>query len=89
MLMAYYNDYLAAEASDDLTRISADIIWMMWGLFGIDLQLGIPFNAVFDAVHESNMTKIAGAGPPRADGKILKSKYYVSPEPRIAAMLHA
>jgi predicted HAD superfamily Cof-like phosphohydrolase len=88
MLRQYQHSYLAAEADDDLPRIRAEIKWMVWALFSIALQLDIPFNAVFDVVHQSNLTKLQGAGPPRADGKILKSKFYISPEPRIAELMH-
>ena len=80
---------LAAAARDgDLVGVAdalADIVYVAYGtahVYGIDLD------AVLDAVHTSNMTKLGADGRPvrRPDGKILKGPDYRPPE--IAAVLH-
>ena len=56
--------------------------------YGTAHVYGIDLDAVLDAVHVSNMTKLGADGRPvrRADGKILKGPHYRPPE--IAAVLH-
>lgn len=77
-----------AVRSGDLVGIAdalGDIVYVAYGtahVYGIDLD------AVIDAIHVSNMTKLGADGRPvrRADGKILKGPDYRPPE--IAAVLH-
>ncbi|WP_111765105.1 nucleotide pyrophosphohydrolase [Nakamurella deserti] len=78
----------AAARAGDLVGVAdalADIVYVAYGtahVYGIDLD------AVIDAVHTSNMTKLGADGRPvrRSDGKILKGPDYRPPE--IAAVLH-
>lgn len=78
----------AAARAGDLIGIAdalGDIVYVAYGtahVYGIDLD------AVLDAVHTSNMTKLGADGRPvrRPDGKILKGPGYRPPE--IAAALH-
>ena len=78
----------AAARAGDLVGVAdalADIVYVAYGtahVYGIDLD------AVLDAVHISNMTKLGADGRPvrRPDGKILKGPDYRPPE--IAAVLH-
>ena len=81
IIMAYLEDYLRAEARDNLDEIWTSINFMLWAMFGLALHLAIPLNAVFAEVHRSNMTKLIDADQQlmRTDGKILKGPNYQPP----------
>lgn len=71
----------AARAGDliGVADALADIVYVAYGtahVYGIDLD------AVLDAVHTSNMTKLGADGRPirRADGKVLKGPDYRPPD---------
>lgn len=72
----------AATAAGDLVGVAdalADIVYVAYGtahVYGIDLD------AVLDAVHASNMTKLGADGRPlrRPDGKVLKGPGYRPPD---------
>ena len=69
-----YNNGNIVKAAKEL----ADILYVV---FGTALTFGIPIDDVFEEVHKSNMSKLDQSGKPvlRADGKVLKSKYYQEP----------
>jgi pectin methylesterase-like acyl-CoA thioesterase len=77
----------AIEAGDivEIADGTADVVY---AVIGTAVTYGIPFDAVFAAVHESNMTKVR-PGPPVIDvnGKILKGPHYRPPT--IAPVLRA
>ena len=65
------------EAMPELAKELADLLYVLLGTvhtFGLDDY----FEAVFDEVQRSNMSKLDDEGKPiyRADGKALKSKNY-------------
>ena len=64
-----------------IAKESCDVIYVVMGTL---VRLGIPFQPVWNAVHNSNLLK--AGGPRRADGKILKPDGYVKPEWKIAKM---
>ncbi len=77
--------WTAAQAGDlvEVADALADIVYVAFGtahVYGIDLD------AVLDAVHESNMSKLGADGAPvrRADGKVLKGPGYRPPAVRAA-----
>jgi hypothetical protein len=59
----------------------ADILYTVFGTI-ITEGLQDQIEQVFDAVHESNMSKLGGDGKPvkRADGKVLKGPNYKEPD---------
>lgn len=61
-----------------LTKELADLIWVCYFCAH---KFGLPIDAVFRRVYDSNMSKLADNGEPilREDGKILKSDNYVPP----------
>lgn len=80
-----------ATADDDGTRDTvaaadalADLIYVVYGMA---LETGIPLDAVLRAVQRSNLSKLGEDGRPiyRADGKVLKGPGFF--EPRIAEVL--
>ncbi len=73
----------AIEQNDllNLTKELADLLYVLLGTvqaFGLESK----FEAVFDEVHRSNMSKLDDDGKPilRADGKALKSENYFKPD---------
>jgi hypothetical protein len=62
----------------DIADGGADLVWVIKGLF---VTLGIDFDAVWEEVRASNMSKVSEGGKikKRADGKILKPDTYFKP----------
>lgn len=62
----------------DVADGGADLVWVVKGLF---TTLGINFDAVWEEVRASNMSKVSEGGKikKRADGKILKPDTYFKP----------
>ena len=63
----------------DVADGGADLVWVVKGLFA---TLGINFDAVWEEVRASNMSKVSESGKikKRADGKILKPETYFKPD---------
>jgi predicted HAD superfamily Cof-like phosphohydrolase len=66
--------YMMADQAKEL----ADLLYVVYGTAA---EMGIDLDAVFEAVHESNMSKLDDNGKPirREDGKILKGPNYKPP----------
>lgn len=82
LLREEWEEYLDAEAADDLVEIAdalADIIYIA---YGTAVAYGIPMDRVFAEVHASNMSKLGDDGKPiyRDDGKVLKGPNYRPPQ---------
>jgi predicted HAD superfamily Cof-like phosphohydrolase len=81
LLREEFNEYLDAEEDNDLVEIAdaiSDIVYIALGSAAI---YGIPFDKVFNHVHDTNMAKLGPDGIPmrRADGKILKPEGWQPP----------
>jgi hypothetical protein len=63
----------------DVADGGADLVWVVKGLFA---TLGINFDAVWEEVRASNMSKVSESGKikKREDGKILKPDTYFKPD---------
>ena len=71
-----------SEYSEEYEREElADIIYTALGTV-IAHGLQDKFEQIFDAVHQSNMSKLDAAGKPvrRPDGKVIKSDLYQAPD---------
>lgn len=81
----YKEEYEIANDSDDarLRAVAKELADIAYTLLGTVVSHGLQeeFERVFDAVHESNMSKLEKDGKPvcREDGKILKSSLYHTP----------
>lgn len=75
---------LHSEPPDAVAKEAADVIVVVLGTMA---EMGIPFDAVWSAVHESNMAKRGPNGEitRREDGKVLKPPGWTPPD--IAALL--
>ena len=70
------------EANEgDIVKTAKELADILYVVFGTALAFGIPIDSVFEEVHKSNMSKLDQSRKPvlRADGKVLKSKYYQEP----------
>ncbi len=66
----------------DLAEVAKEAADLIVTVLGTMAEMGIPFDAVWAAVHASNMTKIGpdGAVRMRPDGKILKPEGWQAPD---------
>ncbi|PCH52801.1 MAG: hypothetical protein COC22_03520, partial [Flavobacteriaceae bacterium] len=83
-LMAEENEeYLEAAKKNDLTEIADALGDMLYILLGTVLEHGLQdkFEAVFNEIQRSNMSKLDTNGKPiyREDGKVLKGPNYFKP----------
>tara|TARA_R110000822_G_scaffold128761_1_gene264644 strand:- start:64 stop:435 length:372 start_codon:yes stop_codon:yes gene_type:complete len=65
--------------SDKIKKEAGDLLYVVTGIF---VDYGWDMDAIFDKVHESNMSKLGDDGKPiyREDGKVLKSSNYKEPD---------
>lgn len=81
----YGDEYVATGDPDQrLQAVAKELADIAYTLLGTVVSHGLQneFERVFDAVHQSNMSKLDENGKPiyRADGKILKSDRYHAPD---------
>jgi predicted HAD superfamily Cof-like phosphohydrolase len=76
------DEFADAVERQDITAIADALADILYVTYGAALTFGIDLDAVVLAVHESNMSKIAGDGATvtRADGKVLKGAAYRPPD---------
>lgn len=85
--------FTAAVATDDLTRDvveTADALGdLVYVVYGMALECGIPLPAVLAEIQASNLSKLGEDGRPiyREDGKVLKGPGYFPPD--VGAVLSA
>ncbi|MGC6479628.1 MAG: hypothetical protein ACON42_04530 [Flavobacteriaceae bacterium] len=84
-LMAEENEeYLAAAKAGDMIEVADALGDMLYILCGTLITHGMQdkIDAVFDAIQQSNMSKLGADGRPiyRADGKVLKGPGYFKPK---------
>ena len=71
----------ALDSANNLAHIAKEFADLVYVILGTAAEYGIPFNEVWNAVHESNLTKCNSDGSvaSREDGKILKGSNYHPP----------
>lgn len=74
-------EVIDASWKGDLTNLAKELADLIYVIHGMALVYGIPLDEVFEAVHNSNMSKLDENGKPvyREDGKVLKSDNYEPP----------
>lgn len=72
----------------DLVNTAKELADILYVVYGTAVEMGIDIDAVFEAVHESNMSKLDEDGKPiyREDGKVIKGPNYTPPN--IEAVLY-
>lgn len=77
-------EYLEAAKNNDLVEIADALGDMLYILLGTVLEHGLQdkFEAVFNEIQQSNMSKLGVNGNPiyREDGKVLKGPNYFKPK---------
>lgn len=87
-ILAAVTEAVAADTHHRDTVAAADALAdLIYVIYGMALETGIPLDAVLHAVQRSNMSKLGEDGQPiyRADGKVLKGPGFF--EPKIADVL--
>ncbi|MFC5280317.1 phosphoribosyl-ATP diphosphatase [Arcanobacterium canis] len=78
--------FAQAVAQDDGTRDTietADALGdLVYVIYGMALETGIPMSDVLTEIHDSNLSKLGEDGKPiyRADGKVLKGPHFHDPD---------
>lgn len=78
-----YEEVCKALVAQNLPELADGIVDLVYVLVGAAISYGLPFDAVWRAVQQSNMAKEGGAT--RVDGKILKPLGWTHPD--VAAIL--
>lgn len=65
----------------DVVNTAKELADILYVVYGTAVEMGIELDEVFDAVHQSNMSKLGEDGKPiyREDGKVLKGPNYSPP----------
>ena len=77
-----YGEFLESLAEGDLVNAFKEMADMIYVIAGMAVEMGGDLDKVFDAVQESNMSKLGDDGKPifREDGKVLKGPNYKAPD---------
>lgn len=76
-----YNETWEAFHKRDIVEVADGLADMVWVIMGMASVLNIPFDAVWDEVKASNMSKfVDGKVVKNADGKIMKPAGYFRPD---------
>lgn len=77
-----YAEFLESVEEGDLVNAAKELSDLIYVVQGTAVEMGIDLDAVFEAVHESNMSKLDDDGQPifREDGKVLKGNNYFEPD---------
>ncbi len=75
-------EVIDALHAEDVTNLAKELADLLYVVYGMADEYGIPIDRVFRAVHESNMTKLGADGHPvyRHDGKVIKGPNYREPD---------
>lgn len=66
---------------ENKTKMFKELSDLQYVLSGMVVSFNIPLEAVFEKVHESNLSKLVDGKPlRREDGKILKGPHYFEPD---------
>lgn len=87
LIQEEYEEFLEAVEDGDLVNAFKELADLIYVVEGTAVEMGGDLDAVFNEVHESNMSKLGADGKPvyREDGKVLKGPDYF--EPDIATVL--
>lgn len=78
-----------AYANKDIVDAADAIADLVYVALGTAYCMGLPFDAIWEAVHEANMTKVSGTTKRGMRYDAIKPIGWQGPEPRILAILNA
>ncbi|MHB8318102.1 MAG: pyrophosphohydrolase domain-containing protein [Acidimicrobiales bacterium] len=87
LLREEFDEVIEAMQERDVAHVAKELADLLYVTYGAALEWGIDLNAVMDAVHASNMSKVGPDGKivKRSDGKVVKPDGWQ--EPNIHAVL--
>lgn len=70
------------EQARDTVEVADALGDLIYVIYGMALELGIPLSRVLDEIQASNLSKLGADGQPiyREDGKVLKGPDYFPPD---------
>jgi NTP pyrophosphatase (non-canonical NTP hydrolase) len=71
----------------DRAAIGKELADVLYVVYGTARFFDLPLDAIFAAVHESNMTKLIESFPRPENGKVPRGDHYVPPLERIAELI--
>src|SRR5690606_11390788 len=76
-----YSELIDALHQSDIVETAHALGDMVYVIYGMALEFGIPLDKVVEEIHRSNMSKLGIDGKPiyREDGKVLKGPGYFPP----------
>jgi predicted HAD superfamily Cof-like phosphohydrolase len=76
-----YKELQDAVAAGDMVETADALGDLIYVVYGMAIELGIPLPDVVEEIHRSNMSKLGLDGHPiyRYDGKVLKGPHYTPP----------
>ncbi len=82
LIMEEMEEIVDALHDEDVVNLAKELSDLLYVVYGMADEYGIPIDACFRAVHESNMTKLGSDGKPvyREDGKVIKGPNYRPPD---------
>jgi len=82
MLEEELAEFYTALAKKDMVGVADGLTDILYVVYGIGHNFGIDLDHTFEAVHDSNMSKLDVNGNAQYDdnGKVVKGKYYVPPD---------
>jgi len=89
LLQEEVGEFVVATHARDLVGIADALADIVYVAYGAALTYGLDLDLVLAEVHRANMSKLDSRGRPvkRADGKVIKSDRYRSPDVRGALQL--
>lgn len=82
-----HDELVEAVRWGDRRIIAKEIADLVYVAVGTAVAYGLPFDEVWDIVHEANMSKLADKASVREDGKVLKSDTYRDPHDQISELV--
>lgn len=90
-LLEEASELVVAHQLKDLVAAADAIVDIVYVAFGVALEMGLPFDKLWNVVHEANMSKIKvspeNLGKRKFAHDLIKPADWVSPEIRIAEIL--
>ena len=87
-IMEELSEMLKAHETGDLVGAADAVTDLVYVVLGCAHHMGLPFEQIFDVVHEANMQKLAGSTRRGGLGQdAMKPEGWVSPEKQIEELL--
>jgi phosphoribosyl-ATP pyrophosphohydrolase len=85
-------ELIQAYKEENLTEVTDALVDLVYVVIGLAVRMGLPFNAAWQVVHNTNLfKKIKGPLPKRGDNEedLIRLDCYIDPKELIASLLEA